>query len=120
MAPSIPFAYLEWGQMLLAKGDKDGAIEKFSAAHEKGPRFADPLEKWGEVLMSKNRSDLALPKFEDAGNNAPSWGRLHLKWAEALWWTDRKDEASQQFFTASHLDLSTTERAELARVSHNN
>jgi len=43
-APSIPFAYAEWGAMLLAKGDYDAAIKKFSAANGKGPRFADPLE----------------------------------------------------------------------------
>lgn len=120
MAPSIPFAYFEWGQMLLAKDDKDGAIVKFSEAHAKGPHFADPLEMWGEVLLSKNRSDLASVKFEDASKSAPSWGRLHLKWGEALWWSGKKDEARQQFSTASHLDLSATERAELDRVWHNN
>ena len=120
LAPSIPFAYLEWGEMLLAKGDKDGAIVKFREAHEKGPHFADPLEMWGEVLLSTNRSDLALAKFEDASKSAPSWGRLHLKWGEALRWSGRKDEARQQFSTASRLDLSATERAELARVSQNN
>ena len=66
LAPSIPFAYAEWGAMLMAKGDLDGAIAKFEIAHAKGPHFADPLEMWGEALIAKNRSDLALAKFEEA------------------------------------------------------
>jgi tetratricopeptide (TPR) repeat protein len=117
MAPSIPFAYFELGQMLLAKGDRDDAIAKFSAAHEKGPHFADPLEAWGEALIAQNRSDLALARIEEASKDAPAWGRVHLKWGEALWWLGRKDEARRQFATASRLDLSTAERAQLERVS---
>ena len=50
-APSPPFAWSDWGRMLLQKGDYDGAIAKLSAAHDKGPHFADPLEYWGEALI---------------------------------------------------------------------
>ncbi|HEX3944945.1 MAG TPA: hypothetical protein VHW69_12735 [Rhizomicrobium sp.] len=117
-APSIPFAYLEWGQMLLANGDKDGAIAKFSEAHAKGPHFADPSEIWGEALIAKNRSDLALSKFDDANKDAPNWGRLHLKWGEALWWSGKAVEARKQFSIASHLDLSIADKTELGRISH--
>ena len=35
LAPSIPFAYTDWGAMLMAKGDLDGAIAKFEIAHQK-------------------------------------------------------------------------------------
>ena len=115
-APSIPFAYADWGAMLLAKGDFDGAIAKFSAAHVKGPHFADPLEMWGEALIAKNRSDLALAKFEEANHYAPNWGRLHLKWGEALFWLRRTDEAQQQFARATHLDLSAHDRMELNKA----
>jgi tetratricopeptide (TPR) repeat protein len=51
-APSIPFAYADWGQALLARGQPDAAIEKFKLANQKGPHFADPLEGWGEALMA--------------------------------------------------------------------
>src|SRR5262249_23094194 len=85
-APALPFADSDWGEMLLRKGDIDGAIAKFESAHRKGPRYADPLEMWGEALIAKNRSDLALAKFEEANKYAPNWGRLHLKWGEALQW----------------------------------
>jgi tetratricopeptide (TPR) repeat protein len=114
-APSIPFAYAEWGAMLLHKGDYDGAIAKFVLANEKGPHFADPLEMWGEALMQKNRSDLALAKFEEADKYAPNWGRLHLKWGEALFYTGREDEGRAQYKIASTLDLSAADRAALAK-----
>ena len=115
-APSIPFAYTDWGAMLLAQGDVNGAIAKFALANQKGPHFADPLEMWGEALIAKNRSDLALAKFEEADKCAPNWGRLHLKWGEALLYAGRKDEARKQFAIATHLDLSAADKAALARA----
>jgi tetratricopeptide (TPR) repeat protein len=115
-APSIPFAYGEWGAMLMAKGDLDGAVAKFETAHEKGPRFADPLEVWAEVLMAQNRSDLALARFVEANKYAPNWGRLHLKWGEALLWSGDTQDALKQFAVAAGLDLSAAGRSELARV----
>jgi tetratricopeptide (TPR) repeat protein len=116
LAPSIPFAYTDWGRMLMAKGDRDGAIAKFERAHRKGPHFADPLEFWGEVLIAKNRSDLALAKFEEASKCAPNWGRLHLKWGEALLWSGNRDAAKTQFAIAAGLDTTPAERSELAKV----
>jgi tetratricopeptide (TPR) repeat protein len=114
-APSIPFADTDWGEMLLHKGDTDGAIAKFNQANAKGPHFADALEMWGEALMQKNRSDLALAKFEEAYKYAPNWGRLHLKWGEAMFYAGRKDEARKQVGQAASLDLSQADRTSLAR-----
>ena len=117
-APSIPFAYTDWGAMLLVEGDTDSAIAKFKEANAKGPHFADPLEMWGEALMAKNRSDLALAKFGDADRYAPRWGRLHLKWGEALFYVGRRGEAEKQFAAAAGLTLSAADRAALSRVPH--
>jgi hypothetical protein len=116
-APSIPFAYTDWGQALLARGDANGAIAKFKTANQKGPHFADPLEGWGEALMAQNRSDQALAKFAEAEKYASNWGRLHLKWGEALGYAGKKDEAKKQFTLAARLDLAPGEKAELARQS---
>ena len=116
--PSIPFAYADWGQMQLAKGDPDAAIAKFTLANQNGPHFADPLEGWGEALMAKNQSHLALAKFEEAEKYAPQWGRLHLKWGEALGYVGYKDEARAQYQIASKLDLGAADKAELARQVH--
>jgi tetratricopeptide (TPR) repeat protein len=115
--PSIPLTDLWWGQALLKRGQPDAAIEKFTLASQKGPKFADPLEGWGEALMAKNQSHLALAKFEEADKYAPNWGRLHLKWGEALGYIGRKDEARAEYQKASTLDLTSADKAELARVS---
>ena len=118
-APSIPLGYSLWGEMLMAKGDLDGAIAKFAAANKLGPHFADALEMWGEALVAKNRADLAVPKFAEASKYAPNWGRLHLKWGEALYWTGDKDGAKKQFSIASGA-LTPAEKAELSRMSKSN
>jgi tetratricopeptide (TPR) repeat protein len=115
--PSIPFAYADWGAMLLHRGDYDGAIAKFTLANQKGPHFADPLEMWGEALIRKNRSDLALAKFTEADKYVPNWGRLHLKWGEALLWMGKPTEARKQFAIAATLDLIPSEKVELTRMT---
>jgi tetratricopeptide (TPR) repeat protein len=115
-APSLPFAYTDWGQMLLTRGQYDAAIARFTIANRKGPHFADPLEMWGEALMAKNRSDLALAKFEEANKYAPKWGRLHLKWGEALLWIGDKVGAQKEFATTAHLELTPQEKSELTRI----
>lgn len=114
-APSIPFAETDWGMALLARDKSDEAIEKFKLANQKGPHFADPLEGWGEALMAKNQSHLALAKFAEAEKCAPNWGRLHLKWGEALVWAGKRDDAKAQFARAAQLDLTPSEKSELAR-----
>ena len=106
---------MDWGQALLDRDEPDAAIAKFTIASQKAPQFADPLEMWGEALMAKNHSDLALAKFSEAEKYAPNWGRLHLKWAEALGYAGNKGEARKQYQAASRLDLSATDKAELAR-----
>jgi tetratricopeptide (TPR) repeat protein len=100
----------------LHRGEYDGAIAKFVQAHAKGPHFADPLEMWGEALMQKDHSDLALAKFEEADKYAPHWGRLHLKWGEALAYAGHKEAAKKEFAIASGLDLSQTDKEELAEA----
>jgi tetratricopeptide (TPR) repeat protein len=112
-APSVPFAYADWGAMLLHEGRYDTAIGKFREAERQGPHFADPIEMWGEALMQENRSDLALAKFEEASKYAPNWGRLRLKWGEALLYTGRRGEAAVQLRNASSLDLKDSDRREL-------
>jgi tetratricopeptide (TPR) repeat protein len=115
-APSLPFADSDWGAMLMAKSDLDGAIAKFESAHKKGPHFADPLEMWGEALIAKNRSDLALAKFEEAARYAPNWGRLHLIWGEALYWSGDKVGAQKQFALAH--DLAASNRQQRRGTQH--
>ena len=117
-APSIPMAYQDWGRSLLDRGKPDDAIAQFTLADQKGPHFADPLEGWGEALMAKNQSHLTLAKFAEAEKYAPNWGRLHLKWGEALAFSGKRDEAKAHFARAAALDLTPSEKSELARMRH--
>ena len=111
--PSLPLAYADWGEMLLARGDPEGAIAKLELAVEKGPRFADPLVLWGEALMARRHFAEAAGKFAAASAISPKWGRDHLEWGEALMLAGRYRGARAQFETASTLDLGRPDRAAL-------
>jgi tetratricopeptide (TPR) repeat protein len=115
-APTPPFAWTDWGRVLLRSGAHDAAIAKLEIAHEKGPHFADPLVYWGEALLAKHQPADAIAKFEDANREAPNWGRLHLKWGEALAASGDKEGARKQFAIASGLDLTPEEKGELAKA----
>jgi len=117
-APSIPFAYSDWGRMLMEKGNTDAAVAQFKEANDRGPHFADPLEMWGEALVLQNQSGLALKKFEESNKYAPRWGRLHLKWGEALNYAGKTGEAKKQFALAASLDLTPAEQADLHRSGY--
>jgi tetratricopeptide (TPR) repeat protein len=75
-APSLPFAFSEWGELELAKGDIDGAIAKFDSAHRRSPYFADALKGWGDALALQSKSKSALAKFDEALKYAPHWKEL--------------------------------------------
>jgi tetratricopeptide (TPR) repeat protein len=83
-------------------------------ANQIGPHFADPLKGWGEALMAKSQSHLALAKFAEAEKYAPNWGRLHLR-GEAFAYAGKADDAKKQFARAGALDLTPSEKPELAR-----
>ena len=116
LAPSLPFAYSEWGEWLLRQGRFGEAIAQFTTANRKGPRFADPLELWGEALIAQNRSDLALAKFSEAAGYAPNWARLHFKWGEALLWLGNRADADKQFAIAAGLGLNDADADTLERL----
>jgi tetratricopeptide (TPR) repeat protein len=113
-APSVPLAYAEWGRMRLDKGDPDGAIAVLRIATAKAPRFADPVQFWGEALLAKGDFVGASQKFGEAAKLAPNWGRNHLKAGEALARLNRAEAAQKELRTASSLDLTPAERAELS------
>jgi tetratricopeptide (TPR) repeat protein len=112
-APSIPDPQSDWGKALLDKGDLDGAIVKFEAAHRISPHFADPLELWGETLMRKGDYAGAVARFAEADKYAPRWGRNHMRWGEALMLQGRFGQARAQYEAANGMDLSNPDRAAL-------
>jgi Tfp pilus assembly protein PilF len=68
--------------------------------------------------MAKNQSHLSLEKFAAADKYAPNWGRLHLKWGEALAYSGKPAEAKAQLARAAALDLTPSEKSELAGMAH--
>jgi tetratricopeptide (TPR) repeat protein len=113
LAPSLPFAHTQWGAALMAKGDLDGAIDRFREAHRRNPGFADPLELWGEALVRKADYAGAIAKFAEADTHAPRWGRNHMMWGETLMLSGRYAEARRKYETADGMDLSKPDRAAL-------
>ncbi|MGI9168612.1 MAG: tetratricopeptide repeat protein, partial [Caulobacteraceae bacterium] len=116
-APSMPFAWLDWGRMLAAKGDLQGAVAMYRVAHARGPAFADPLELWGEALLRRGDLGGAIGKFAAAEAFAPRWGRLHLMWGDALAAMNRNSAAKAQWRAAAGMDLSAADRAAVAARS---
>ena len=115
-APGVPFAYSDWGAMLLAKGDLRGALAKSALARATSPHFADSEELRGEALARMGDFAIAAEAFTAADKDAPRWGRNHLLWGMALARLGRKDEARAQFNAASGLELPAAERVDLAQA----
>jgi tetratricopeptide (TPR) repeat protein len=114
--PELPFADLQWGELLLSQGNLTNAGKHFARASELGPRFADPLKYFGDVLLSQGEVDRALAKYVAAATLTPRWGGLHLVWAKALWRAGRKTEARARLAAAATMDLSVADRGELVRA----
>ena len=113
--PSLPFAFAERGQMLMARGDPAGAIALYEEAIERGPRWADPQKYWGDALMAQGDERGAIRKYRAAAQRAPRWGALHLAWGRALEAQGKRDEARAKYRAAAGMDLSSADRAEVVR-----
>jgi tetratricopeptide (TPR) repeat protein len=74
--PALPFADLEWGQMLLERGQAAAAIPHLSRAASVAPQFADPLKYWGDALRRTGNASEALSKYRQALPLAPNWEEL--------------------------------------------
>jgi tetratricopeptide (TPR) repeat protein len=112
-APSAPFAYSDWGAGRLEHGDVDGAMAVLQKAHEAGPHFADALELMGEALIRKKDFRGAIAKFSQAEEAAPQWGRNQLRWSQSLLHIGYERDAKKHLDAASHMSLSSSDRAEL-------
>ena len=113
--PSLPFAFAERGQMLMARGDPAGAINLYEQAIERGPRWADPQKYWGDALLAQGDERGAIRRYRAAADRAPNWGALHLAWGRALEAQARRDQAREKYTQAARMDLSAADRAEVVR-----
>jgi tetratricopeptide (TPR) repeat protein len=74
--PSLPHIYFSWRKALLGHQQYQPAIEKLSAAHERGPHWADPLKLWGDALVALGKKSEALTKYDEALMCVPKWDQL--------------------------------------------
>jgi len=116
-APSLPFAYFEWGQARLARGDTQGAIALFRQAQQKAPGWADPLKAEGDALLRLNKPEEALDRYAAAAPHAPRWGGLQLARGQALDALGRKAEAQEKYAAAAGMDLSAADRTKLKSLN---
>jgi hypothetical protein len=116
IAPSIPEGPVEWGRVLLARGDAGRALAEFREALRRGPRAEEAMEGLGEALTLQGDKAAAVKQFAAANALTPRWGRLHLKWGEALANIGDHAGAKAQFELAATLDLTADEKADLARA----
>lgn len=117
--PSIPYAYSLYGQMLLARGNIDGAIAQFGEAHRRGPRSADPLKYWGDALAARGDVAGSVERYRAAAERAPRWPALHIDLGRALWRLRGHAEARAHFRTAAGLELAPVDRVRLQRILAN-
>lgn len=75
-APSVPFAYTEWGDALLGRGDAAQALQKFEAAIRVAPRDADAFKGAGDALARLGRRAEAMSRYKAALSLAPAWPEL--------------------------------------------
>lgn len=115
-APSLGYAHLEWGKVLMERGDAPGAMQRLAAANERSPRYADPLKLWGDLLMRQGKIEEATGKYAAAAKFAPQWGALQIAWAEALLRGGKRQEAQPRLRAAAATDLSQADRARIARL----
>ena len=83
LAPDLPAAYYSYGLALARRSDLTGAVRLFAAAHERGPRWADPLKAWGDVLLRQGRNAEAVDLYNQAVPFAPAWTALRQARAAA-------------------------------------
>ena len=76
-APDLPAGYYSWGIALLKHKEWAAALAKLTAAHKRGPHWADPLKAIGDVLAAQGRKKEALSAYDQALKLAPAWDELH-------------------------------------------
>jgi tetratricopeptide (TPR) repeat protein len=97
------YAYRDHGELLMRRGDFDGAVESFRAALALGPESADFLSSMAEALRKQGKPDLALVQIERAVAAMPGRPVLHFNLGVVLRDLGRSREAVAAFATAARL-----------------
>lgn len=116
-APSLPWAFVDWSEALLSKGDTDGALEKARAATGMALNLADAHAALAAALVKAGDPAGASATYAHAAQAAPQWGRIHIEWATLLHKMGRHADAEAQIKTATMLELNPSEKLMLAKAA---
>ena len=116
LGPRLPFAYQEWGEARLGRGETARALGLFDLALAHGPNYARAIKGRADALAALGRHREAVRSFAEAAERAPRWGALHLDWGIALLRRDDRETARQKLRAASRMDLSARDRGKLERA----
>lgn len=83
LAPSSPFGYQRWGEVLVRRGDVARAEGMFRKAAEHGPRWADPYKSLGDLAARRQDWRAAIDLYDQATPFAPDWRDLAQRRAAA-------------------------------------
>lgn len=116
LAPSLPWAHLDWAELLLNAGDAKSAAAHAEAAMKLAPRLADGYVLRGRALALSEDWKSAEGAFATAARLAPAWGEARIRHGQALRANGRRQEAEAAFTVAAALALNPSERRLLAAV----
>lgn len=74
IGPSLPQAWLSWGEVREARGDTEGALAAYRQASRLGPNWADPRKAWGDLLARQGKHREAARKHREAKQIAVNGG----------------------------------------------
>ena len=115
--PSLPYADLEWGRLLIMHGDIAAAERHLCRSAELAPHFADAHKYLGDAQFQSGRFGDAAASYGKAAELAPRWGANQLMWGKALWEAGKRDEARRKFAAGRGMDLSASDRSWLNRIA---
>lgn len=99
-----PFALTTLGFVLLARGDTDGAIDRFTRALRPGATSGEPYIGLGLAAFRRGRPGEGLQHFQAAVHLEPQTSLFHSYLAKALYQAGRREEALAALDRAQALD----------------
>jgi tetratricopeptide (TPR) repeat protein len=102
--PTNAGAWNNLGIILAARGDQQGAIDRYHRALEIAPEYASAHYNLGNSLAATGRADEAVAQFGEALRFRPLDASIHFNLGNALALGKREAEAAAQFREALRID----------------
>ncbi len=108
-APGNPRAQNNYGELLLQDNRPVEAIDRFKAAVQLRPDYAEALNNWGNALVQVGDLGGAISHYQEAARIDPAGGVSHNNWGNVLMQEGRLPESLAQYAEAIRLDPDYTE-----------